>query len=425
MSSNPHVSARDRQLSPLSLIIGSVFWLTGLVALVHAGGIVVLVGLLGAILLIAAILFVSYFLAHLSLLAHLRGQGIEVTPHQLPDLHQQLEACCQTLGVEKVPRLFILNGNGVLNAFATWFLGRRVIILNSDIVDATEGNAAGSRFYLGHELGHLLRHDHPVLGVLRWPALRLPLLGAAYARARETTCDLHGLACCPDRESAARSVAVLAAGKRQWAALSMEGARLQAMAGTGFWMSLLELVSGYPWTAKRTVRVLDETPELPSRNPLAYVIAAFVPYAGQVNAFVGVLIYAYVIGIGAAIALPAYQNYTIRARLTQADADAMQVKAALSDYYVRTHQVPPTLDAVGVTTSRTIPMPKDAPPLVLTYSLQSQTMTLAVQVGPTGPRGDKLGLVYVPQQDPDGQILWSCAGLNGTKKEQLPPTCTP
>jgi Zn-dependent protease with chaperone function/type II secretory pathway pseudopilin PulG len=425
MSSNPHVSARDRQLSPVSLTIGVVCWLAGLIVIVRAGGVPVVLGLTAAILLIAAILFVSYLVAHLSLLAHLRGQGIEVTPHQLPELHEQLESCCQTLGVDKTPRLFILNGNGVLNAFTAWFLSRRLIILNSDIVDATDGNPAGVRFYIGHELGHVLRHDHPVIGVLRWPALRLPLLGAAYARARETTCDLHGLACCPDRESAARSVAVLAAGKRQWAALSMEGARLQALAGTGFWMSLMELVSGYPWTAKRTVRVLDETPELPTRNPLAYVIAAFVPYAGQVNAFVGVLIYAYVIGIGAAIAIPAYQNYTIRAQLTQADGDATQVKTALGDYYLRTHQVPATLEAVGLSANRVIPMPKNAPPLLLTYSLQSQTMTVAVQVGPTGPRGERFGLVYVPRRAPDGQILWSCAGLDGTKKEQLPATCAP
>ena len=244
MSSSSHVSARDRQLSPISLAIGTLFWAISLYLLVRLGGLPVMVGLAAAGLLIVAILFVSYLIAHLSFVAHLRGNGIEVTSVQLPAMHEQLEACCHTLEVEKVPRLFILNGNGVLNAFATWFLGRRYVILNSDIVDATDGNPAGVRFYIGHELGHLLRHDNPVIAFLRWPALRLPLLGAAYARARETTCDLHGLACCPDRESAARSVAVLAAGKRQWAALSMDGARQQALSGKGFWMSFMELVSG-------------------------------------------------------------------------------------------------------------------------------------------------------------------------------------
>ena len=419
MSSNSPVSARDRQLSPISLAIGTLFWAISLYLIVHLVGLPVVVGLAAAGLLIVAVLFVSYLIAHLSFVAHLCGQGIEVTSVQLSAMHEQLEACCRTLEVEKVPRLFILNGDGVLNAFATWFLGRRYVILNSDIVDATDGNPAGVRFYIGHELGHLLRHDNPVIAFLRWPALRLPLLGAAYARARETTCDLHGLACCPDRESAARSVAVLAAGKRQWAALSMDGARQQALAGTGFWMSFLELVSGYPWTSKRTVRVLDETPDLPARHPLAYVIAAFIPYAGQVSAFMGLLIYLYVIGIGAAIAVPAYRNYQIRAQMTQADADATPVKQALGAYYQRTHRVPDSLAEAGLDDSRQIALPTGGALLTLSYGLQPKNMTLTVLVGPTG----KLGLVYVPRKAEDGQILWSCAGLKGMPKEQLPATC--
>jgi hypothetical protein len=143
MSSSAHVSARDRLLTPLSLAIGTLFWALGLYLLVHLGGLPVMLGLAATALLIVAILFVSYLIAHLSFVAHLRGHGIEVTAVQLAGIHEQLEGCCRALDVEKVPRLFILNGNGVLNAFATWFLGRRYVILNSDIVDATDGNPAG------------------------------------------------------------------------------------------------------------------------------------------------------------------------------------------------------------------------------------------------------------------------------------------
>ena len=78
-------------------------------------------------------------------------------------------------------------------------------------------------------------------------------------------------------------------------------------------MSFHELVASYPWTGKRLVRVLDRTPEIPRRNPLAYLLAIFVPYAGRMGAGFGVLIYVYFVGIIAAIAIPAYQNYTVRA----------------------------------------------------------------------------------------------------------------
>ena len=71
-------------------------------------------------------------------------------------------------------------------------LGRRhehqkYLILLSNIVDAMETSPNGARFYIGHELGHVMRHDNPAQAVLRWPALRLPLLGAAFSRAREST----------------------------------------------------------------------------------------------------------------------------------------------------------------------------------------------------------------------------------------------
>ena len=45
----------------------------------------------------------------------------------------------------------------------------------------------------------------------------LPLIGAAYSRAREYTCDLHGLACCPNPEHAARAIAAISAGGKRWA----------------------------------------------------------------------------------------------------------------------------------------------------------------------------------------------------------------
>jgi Zn-dependent protease with chaperone function len=79
--------------------------------------------------------------------------------------------------------------------------------------------------------------------LLRWPAQWLPILGAAFSRARETTCDLHGRACSASREDAARSLAALAAGAKQWKAISLEALGAQAVAPQGFWMSFHELTA--------------------------------------------------------------------------------------------------------------------------------------------------------------------------------------
>lgn len=409
-----HVSARDRQLAPLSMGIGLLFWVTALYAAAHLSG-VLLVSLCAGALLVIGIVFLSYLFAHSAFIAHLRGQGIEVNETQLPALQQQLIHCCATLHVDPIPHLYILNGNGVLNAFATWFLARRFVILNSDLVDAMEDHPAGICFYIGHELGHIRRHDNPFYACLRWPALRLPLLGAAFARARETTCDLHGLACCPSRESAARSLAALSAGKRQWAALSLAGMRLQVEAGTGFWMSFHELIASYPWTAKRTVRVLDESPSLPSRNPFAYLLAAFIPYAGSMGAGVGLLIYVYVIGIAAAISIPRYHNAQVLQQLTRADTASAPAREKLVNFYQHNHRVPTTLGEAGIDGAEYAPMPQGAP-LYLIYALDRGNMSLSVRI-------EKTGLLYVPTLNKDGSIQWTCSGLTGVLQEQLPPTC--
>jgi Zn-dependent protease with chaperone function len=412
-----NVSARDRQLMPVTLGLGLVFWLVALVIFARFATAPVVVGLLLGAVLVVAILGLSYLFAHSAFIAHLRGQGIEVTESQLTSLHAQIVECCTALGVAHPPRLFVLNGNGVLNAFATWFLNRRFIILNSDVVDAMDGNPAGVRFYIGHELGHILRHDNPFIAWLRWPALRLPLLGAAFARARESTCDLHGLACCPSRESAARSVAALAAGKRQWAALSVEGMRRQVETGTGFWMSFHELISSYPWTAKRTVRVLDEEPWLPQRNPFAYLLAGLIPYAGRMGAGIGLLLYVYVIGIGPAIMIPRLQSQTQREHLAQADTATAPVRDELVAYYQRTHRVPASLDEAHIDSTRDITDAKGVA-IHLGYTLDARNMALKLYVG-------NAGLLYVPKQMPDGSIRWSCSGLDPLPKEAVPATCLP
>ena len=400
------VFPRDRALSALSMTIGVLIW-GGVGFALHKAGWAALLGAAGTAIVAIPLAFIAYVFAKSAAIAHLRGNATEVTESQLPELHKQLLTCCEVLRTPTVPTMFIQNGNGVMNAFATWFLGQQYVILLSGVVDAMAPNPNGVRFYIGHELGHILRHDNPVIAFLRWPALRLPLLGAAFSRARETTCDLHGLACSENPDLAARSLAALSAGARSWAKVSMDGYRRQVAAASGFWMSFHELISSYPWTGKRVVRVLDKAPEIPGRNPLAYLLAFFVPYAGRMGAGFGLLIYIYFIGITSAVAIPAYQNYTIRAVLTTAALESQQARVQLVDYYNSQKAIPQTLGEAGVA---------DQLPDGVQLSLDPSHMVLTVH----SPRGE---LIFTPRRNPDGQITWTCSGGQGTKPPQLPLMC--
>jgi type II secretory pathway pseudopilin PulG len=152
------------------------------------------------------------------------------------------------------------------------------------------------------------------------PASFLPLVGAAYHRACESTCDNYGAACCDDTEDAVRGLSALAAGGRRWQDLNVQEYLHQAGETSGFWMSFHELIGDYPWLVKRVARVSawgdGRAPQVPGRNPLAYVFALFVPRAMVGAGTASVLMMVAIIGIVAAIAIPSL----LRARVSANEA---------------------------------------------------------------------------------------------------------
>ena len=230
---NDLVYPRERTLGAITLVLGLLAWAA------------LIVGTRGVALAVVALGFVAYLFVHSALIAHIRGSGVELSAAQFPDLYSQFTDCCARLQIKEPPQAFILNGNGVLNAFATKFLRTKFVVLNSDTVDAMAKHPDGARFYIGHELGHL-RMKHLSGRLPRWPVLWLPLLGAAYSRARESTCDRHGLACSNSPENAARALAALATGSERWQQLDVAAYLAQNRHTSGFWMSLHELTAGLP-----------------------------------------------------------------------------------------------------------------------------------------------------------------------------------
>jgi len=246
-----------------------------------------------------------------------------------------LTACCRRLGLDTVPETYLLHGDGAFNAFATRFLGVNFVVLYSDVVDALEGRPGAINFYIGHELAHIQRR-HLVWGPVLMPASVLPLLGAAYHRAREATCDNYGAACCEDPQDAIVGLSVLAAGGKRWQAMCFPEFVAQARETSGFWMSFNELISDYPWLVKRVARVTARSqgrePEVPPRNPIAYLFAIFVPRTGAGGGMVSLLVVVAVIGIIAAIAIPSLLRARIAANESAAIGDVRVVISAQTTF---------------------------------------------------------------------------------------------
>jgi len=391
---DPLVYPRERWLGNITLGLGVLVW-----------GLLVL-GTLGLALVYVLLGFIAYVFAQSAVIAWIKGTAVKLSPTQLPELHARFKACCGYLGIENPPEAYLLHGDGIFNAFATRFFGRDFVVLLSDVVDAMETQPDGINFYIGHELGHI-KQRHLTGHIWRMPVLWLPLLGAAYSRAQEYTCDLHGAACCEEPDSAPRALVALAAGAQQWRNVDLQRYADQSAGNSGFWASFHELIGGYPWLTKRVARTIDPVAKLPGRNPLAYVLAIFVPNTGRAGGGVlALMVVVAIIGILAAVALPAYQDYQTRAVVSQAWFQAAPVRETLGTYYKEKQEIPDSLEAAGA--PETLP---DGSAL----KLDPDTMVLEVKTS-------KGTLQMEPSAVDDG-VEWHCTAGDGLSAKALPIAC--
>ena len=389
------VYPREKTLGTLTLVLGIIVW------------ILLIVGTLGVALIYVLFGFIGYLFAQSALIAWLRGTGVKLSEDQLPQLYSQYLGCCEKLGIKEPPEAYLLQGDGMMNAFATRFLGREFVIVLSDTIDAMNDLPDGVNFYFGHELGHI-KQGHLTGHIWRAPVLWLPLVGAAYSRAKEYTCDMHGRACCSTPEVAARAMAVLAAGSDKWRLVNLVNYARQTMSNRGFFADLHELISGYPWLTKRVARILNPEIKMPGRNPFSYIFAFFIPYAGRLGggaAGLGILmVMVAAIGVLAATAIPAYNEYKTRADLTNYWTQSAAARAALGEYYISKEEVPDTLEDAGISASQSAG-----------FEYDSSRMSLSVET--------KLGTFNMIPSEDEGKVLWHCYGDGGKIDKALPKLC--
>lgn len=294
-------TSRERTLYTISAIFSAIVWLALVISVVG-----IIYGLLlGAFALVIHCLF----------MAHVIGNGVRIGPRQLPDLMRRIEAAAHKLGMDRVPEAYVLQAGGLLNAFATKLLSRRFIIIYSDLLEASDADDGTGRaneldFVIGHELGHLAA-GHLATRLFLLPARILPLLGPAYSRACEYTCDRCGHAVTGDLEVSSRALAILAAGPRAARRIDIDAYVDQRRETGRFWMGVYELNASHPFLSKRVaaLRSLHGQTRLEpvGRNPLSYLLAPFFGFAsgGPQSAVLFLIIFA---GLAAAVAIPRFKQ---------------------------------------------------------------------------------------------------------------------
>ncbi len=398
------VYRNEKKLFRLMLLLSILFWT------------ILAVILKTAILAYFAVFFLIYCFMQSAVISHLKGTAVRISYSQFPDLKARVDACCERLGVQQVPEAYLLQMGGIFNGFATRFLGNNVIVLYSEVVDALEDKPDAINFYIGHEIGHIKR-QHMRWAALLLPASVLPLLGAAYARAREYSCDRHGFHACDDSKSAQIGLAALAAGARRWRNLSIGNYSAQAQHSAGFWMSFHELISDHPWLVKRmaVMRALggDGTVQLPGRHPLAYLPALLLPRLAVAGGASGVLAVLALLAAFSAIGIPVYKDVGDRQRMAHAVNVGKDATAAVERYFYVNGRHPDTLAEAGYALD-------DPNHAVVDVKVDGASGMVRVFPADFAYRGK--AIAFMPALNDSKKLVWRC-GSDGIPLQLLPADC--
>ena len=187
--------------------------------------------------------------------ASIRGTAVQLSRTQFPDLYASMDDFAGTLGLKHTPALYLSNGNGTLNAFAaqSGWINNYVVLSNELFANLRNSNREGTRFILGHEIGHIRLH-HVALwyNLLLCYSQLIPILGPTLSRLREYSCDRNGAALESKGEP---GLVLLTAGR--YAADNVQVNELvdQGRHLGGFWVGISQLPRSHPWTVRRIWRL--------------------------------------------------------------------------------------------------------------------------------------------------------------------------
>lgn len=210
------------------------------------------------VVLYIGVLWLFSFIGRALFRAYMFGHYVLIGPKQFPHLHQMVIEGAAAIQLDAPPAAFVYNSHGVMNAMAVRLIGRsRYIWLTSALIDADNDDQV--RFVVGHELGHhAAGHLDSLPSLLKLPGYFVPLLGLAYSRARELTCDRAGLALSGNLDASRAALQMLACGSAKLnAAMNPQAFQAQEQLVPRFAGWILHILSPYPRLTQR-VEALSE-----------------------------------------------------------------------------------------------------------------------------------------------------------------------
>lgn len=216
--------------------------------------IMMLFSIVGIVILAAIFLF--YWFLHNLTMVSIRKNGVKISEQQFPKFYEQAVAVAQKMNVHTVPDIYVVQSGGILNAFATKFGTKNMVVLYSDIFALIEEQGEQEILYvLAHEFAHIKR-KHVGYGWLLMPGLMVPFLGGAYSRACEFTCDRYAAHYSESYDAAKNALTMLAIGPQLYKQVDQTVFTQQIASESGMFGWIDELLATHP-NLPRRIHALD------------------------------------------------------------------------------------------------------------------------------------------------------------------------
>ncbi len=211
----------------------------------------------GMIIIIAMI--VAFPIGINILYAQNRSSAIRITEKNFPEVHERIIEYSHRLGLKKVPEAYILQENGLLNAFSAFIFRKQYLQINADLFEIAyreHKDIESLSFIIAHELSHIkLKHATfwYNLGIIF--SSPLPILGSTASRAREYSCDR--LAQKVTGYDGINAILSLMAGKHLYKAVDVEDYIENAKNVKGFFVWCCNLLATHPTMPKRIMALIE------------------------------------------------------------------------------------------------------------------------------------------------------------------------
>lgn len=250
--------------------------------LIYIAAIVSVVGIAIALLVAAFIVYIQ-----LMMLGSIRGNGVRIHQNQFPEIYARTQQLARDMGLAKTPDIFVVQSEGALNAFATRFLGRDMVVLYSEVFElAREQGQDELDFIIAHELAHVKRR-HVWKNFLILPAGFIPFLSQAYSRSCEYTCDRHAAYMIQNPAAAKRALTLLGMGKGMYKEVNEDAYVQQIETESNAIVWLAEVLSTHPRIPKRVQAISQfaqtgERPYFPNTGKIIGGMAIITAVVGAI-----------------------------------------------------------------------------------------------------------------------------------------------